>query len=63
MQAEVASFVEMERDLLLKYTWMRFVIYLLTMQVNNHFFPQECVWLSLSNRSIDNLADPLSPSF
>lgn len=42
-KAEIASFVEMEGDLLLNYTWMRLVIYLLTMQVNNHFSPGLCV--------------------
>lgn len=27
------------------------------------FFTQDCVWLSLSNRSVGNFADPLPPSF
>lgn len=26
-------------------------------------FPQDCVWLSLSNRSVGNFADPLPPPF
>lgn len=36
--AEVASLLLMEGDWLLKYSWMRLVIYLLTIQTNNHFF-------------------------
>lgn len=66
-KTEVASFTVMEGDWLLKYIWMRLVIYLLTIQTNDHFyfffFPQDCVWLSLSNRSVGNFADPLPPPF
>lgn len=64
-KTEVASFTVMEGDWLLKYIWMRLVIYLLTIQTKDHFFffPQDCVWLSLSNRSVGNFADPLPPPF